>query len=95
MVSAPGSSVPEPGRPGASGLVRALGLWDSVSLMMGIMIGSGIFLMAGSIALQLDSLPAVIGVWAFGGVLSLSGAVALRKRRGKRIRLSSFEWREK
>lgn len=77
MVSAPGSSVPELGRPGASGLVRALGLWDSVSLMMGIMIGSGIFLMAGSIALQLDSLPAVIGVWAFGGVLSLSGAVAL------------------
>jgi APA family basic amino acid/polyamine antiporter len=61
----------------ASGFVRALGLWDSVSLIMGIMIGSGIFLMAGSIALQLDSLTAVVGVWAFGGVLSLCGAAAL------------------
>jgi APA family basic amino acid/polyamine antiporter len=58
-------------------LLRALGLWDSVSLILGIMIGSGIFLMAGAIALQLDSLPAVVAVWAFGGLLSLSGAVAL------------------
>ena len=61
----------------ATGLVRALGLWDSVSLIMGIMVGSGIFLMAGSIALQLGSLAAVASVWMFGGVLSLCGAVAL------------------
>lgn len=63
--------------PPASGLTRELGLWDSVSLIMGIMIGSGIFLMAGSIALQLHSLAAVVAVWAFGGLLSLCGAVAL------------------
>lgn len=60
-----------------TGLVRGLGLWDSVSLIMGIMIGSGIFLMAGSIALRLDSLRAVAAVWVFGGVLSLCGAMAL------------------
>lgn len=59
------------------GLVRALGVWDSVSLILGIMVGSGIFLMAGSIALQLDSLQSVIAVWAFGGLLSLCGAMAL------------------
>ena len=58
-------------------LVRALGFWDSVSLITGIMVGSGIFLMAGSIALQLDSLAAVAAVWAFGGLLSVCGAVAL------------------
>lgn len=62
---------------GSTGLVRALGLWDSVSLIMGIMVGSGIFLMAGAIALQLESVAAVVAVWAFGGLLSLSGAVAL------------------
>lgn len=66
-----------PETPGASSLVRALGLWDSVSLIAGIMIGSGIFLMAGSIALQLPSLTAVVSVWAFGGILSLCGAAAL------------------
>lgn len=58
-------------------LVRALGVWDSVSLIMGIMIGSGIFLMAGSIAVQLHSVAAVISVWAFGGLLSLCGAASL------------------
>ncbi len=62
---------------GAATLVRSLGLWDSVSLILGIMVGSGIFLMAGSIAMQLDSLAAVVGVWTFGGLLSLCGAAAL------------------
>lgn len=68
---------PVSGKRGSPELLRALGLWDSVSLILGIMIGSGIFLMAGAIALQLDSLPAVLAIWAFGGLLSLSGAVAL------------------
>ncbi|MFO7653692.1 MAG: amino acid permease [Candidatus Krumholzibacteriia bacterium] len=58
-------------------MVRALGVGDSVALIMGIMVGSGIFLMAGSIAMQLESLPVIMAVWAFGGLLSLSGAVAL------------------
>lgn len=74
-------SEPQPGPPAAatdqSGLIRVLGLWDAVALIMGIMVGSGIFLMAGAIALQIDSLPLVIAVWAFGGLLSLCGAVAL------------------
>ena len=59
------------------GLVRQLGLWDSVAVIMGVMIGSGIFLMAGSIAQQLPSLGMVVTVWALGGVLSLCGAAAL------------------
>ncbi len=72
------AAAPAPGRTAHSaGLVRALGLWDSVSLILGIMVGSGIFLMAGAIALQLTSLAAVVGVWILGGVLSLCGAVAL------------------
>ena len=61
----------------ATQLVRALGLWDSVSLITGIMVGSGIFLMAGSIARELHSLAAVAAVWAFGGLLSVCGALAL------------------
>lgn len=75
------STVAGAGRPATgaedAGLVRALGLTDSVSLILGIMIGSGIFMMAGSIALELSSLPAVLAAWAFGGLLSLSGAMAL------------------
>ncbi len=41
------------------------------------MIGSGIFLMAGSIARELDSIAAVISVWTIGGLLSLAGALSL------------------
>lgn len=72
-IAAPLQAVPNEG----PALVRVMGLGDSVSLIMGIMIGSGIFLMAGSIALQLNSLAAVIAVWAFGGVLSICGAVSM------------------
>ncbi len=71
------SSAAVPPQARATQLVRALGLWDSVSLITGIMVGSGIFLMAGSIARELHSLAAVAAVWAFGGLLSVCGAVAL------------------
>ena len=44
---------------------------------MGIMIGSGIFLMAGSIAQQVGSVAAVAAVWTLGGLMSLAGALSL------------------
>ncbi len=44
---------------------------------MGIMIGSGIFLMAGSIAQQVGSVVAVAAVWTLGGLMSLAGALSL------------------
>lgn len=58
-------------------LIRQLGLGDSISIIMGIMIGSGIFLMAGSIARQLHSIAMVIAVWALGGLMSLAGALSI------------------
>jgi len=63
--------------PASGTLVRELGLGDSISIIMGIMIGSGIFLMAGSIARELNSLAAVLAVWMLGGLMSLAGALSL------------------
>ena len=60
-----------------AGLVRKLGLLDSAALVIGVIIGSGIFLVPGSVAGQLESLLAVIGVWVAGGVLSIFGGLAL------------------
>ncbi|WP_353744936.1 amino acid permease [Acidobacterium sp.] len=57
--------------------MRQLGLGDSISIIMGIMIGSGIFLMAGSIARQLHSIAMVIAVWTLGGLMSLAGALSI------------------
>ena len=58
-------------------LLRQLGLLDSAALVMGVIIGSGIFLVPGSIARQVSSLSAVIAVWVFGGFLSVLGGLAL------------------
>lgn len=61
----------------AVSLVRKLGLLDSMALVIGVIIGSGIFLVPGSVAGQLGSLLSVIGVWIAGGVLSIFGGLAL------------------
>jgi len=60
-----------------AGLVRELGLLDSAALVIGVIIGSGIFLVPGSVAGRLESLLAVIAVWVAGGVLSIFGGLAL------------------
>ncbi|MGE5110738.1 MAG: amino acid permease, partial [Acidobacteriaceae bacterium] len=58
-------------------LLRQLGMLDSAALVMGVIIGSGIFLVPGSIARQVSSLAAVIAVWVVGGSLSVLGGLAL------------------
>jgi len=60
-----------------TGLVRELGRVDGIALVAGTVIGSGIYLVPGPVAVQLHSLGAVLLVWAVGGVLSLSGALSL------------------
>jgi len=56
--------------------VRApLGLWDTVSLIVGIIVGVGIFKAPGEVFLNLGGPWAVLGAWTLGGVLSLVGAL--------------------
>jgi len=59
----------------ASGLVRQLGLFDSTMVMVGIVIGSGIFLTTGIIAKSIPSAPLILLVWVAGGLLTLAGAL--------------------
>lgn len=61
----------------SGGLLRQLGLRDSIAIVMGTMIGSGIFLVPGPIARELPSLASVILVWLIGGALSMFGALSL------------------
>jgi len=64
-------------QPRSASLVRRLGLFDSIALIIGVMIGSGIFLVPGSVARQVASLSGVIAVWVVGGILSIFGGLAL------------------
>jgi amino acid permease len=54
---------------------RELTLLDSTSLIVGIIIGAGIYQMAPDIAKGAGSAWGVLGIWALGGLLSLCGAL--------------------
>lgn len=58
-----------------TGLVRQLGMFDSTMMMVGIVIGSGIFLTTGIMAESLPSAPLILAAWIFGGVITLAGAL--------------------
>src|SRR5205814_3334048 len=57
-------------------LPRKLGLIDASLIVIGIVIGSGIFLLPNLIARALPSVPAIIAIWIGTGVLSYFGALA-------------------
>lgn len=57
-------------------LPRRLGLLDALSIVVGITIGGGIFLVPNLVSQQLKSSAAILGVWIFAGVISFFGALA-------------------
>ncbi len=59
------------------GLLRALGLFDTAALVIGTVIGSGIFLVPAEIARAVHTAPLMLAVWAIGGGLTLLGALSL------------------
>ncbi len=67
----------EPQSRTAGSLAHELTAWDGFALVAGSVIGSGIFLVPGAIAMQLTSLRSVLLIWVAGGVLSIFGALSL------------------
>ena len=59
----------EPGK-----LVRSVGLFDATMLVMGGIVGSGIFINPYVVAQQVHTAPLVLLAWAVGGVVALLGA---------------------
>ena len=55
-------------------LARRLGLFDTTMLVMGGIIGSGIFINPYVVAQQVSSTVLILGAWAFGGLIALAGA---------------------
>lgn len=56
-------------------LKRELGLWAAASIVVGTVIGSGIFLVPKTMVNAVGSPEMVFLVWVFGGMLSLAGAL--------------------
>jgi len=57
-------------------LPRRLGLLDSSAIVVGTIIGSGIFVVPNLVARSLPSETAILAVWIFTGILSFFGALA-------------------
>jgi len=60
---------------GASAFVRSLGLLDATMLVVGSMVGSGIFIVSADIARQVRSPGLLLVVWLVTGVLTVIGAL--------------------
>ncbi len=58
-------------------LLRVLGLREGIAIQMGMIIGSGIFLVPATIAGHLPALGPILLVWILGGLLILCGALTL------------------
>src|SRR5437667_464154 len=56
-------------------LIRRLGLWSAVAVLVGSTIGSGIFRTPARIAAYVPAPVPMFGVWVLGGLLALCGAL--------------------
>jgi|SRR5215469_3322980 len=56
------------------GLVRGLGLWSAMAVVIGSMVGQAVFLVGSDMARELGSITRVLAVWIVGGVVVLFGA---------------------
>ncbi len=65
----------QPSKTHQPALRRALGLWSTVAIIMGTVIGSGIFLVPTDMVKAVGTPGRVFAVWVFGGILSLFGAL--------------------
>jgi APA family basic amino acid/polyamine antiporter len=59
----------------ANQLQKTIGLWSATSLVIGSIIGAGIFMRPATMAGQLGSPTLMLAVWVIGGVISLFGAM--------------------
>lgn len=61
--------------PAAGQLRRGLNLWDTTLLILGLVLGGGIFLTPAAIAQALPSAHWILAAWVVGGLLSVAGGL--------------------
>ena len=66
------------------GLARRLGLFDATMLVMGGIIGSGIFVNPAEVARHVHTPGLIVGVWVLGGAIALIGALVYAELAARR-----------
>src|SRR3954453_19892286 len=64
-------------QPSQPSLVRVLGPWMATAIVVGTVIGSGVFKKGRNVAVDVPEFGLAMGVWVLGGVLALLGALAI------------------
>jgi len=59
------------------GLVRRIGIWGATAIVVGNVVGSGIFVAPGDVLRELGQPAACLAAWILGGLVTLAGALAL------------------
>ena len=66
------------------GLARRLGLFDATMLVMGGIIGSGIFVTPAEVARHVGTPLLIVGVWVLGGMIALAASFVYAELAGRR-----------
>ena len=82
MISPRPSATADPREAVQPQLLRVLGLWQTTSIAMGVMIGTAIFLVPSDVTRQVGSPGPALAVWVGGGLLSLFGALSFAELAG-------------
>lgn len=61
----------------ADELKRSLGFWSAISIVVGTIIGSGIFFKQGSVLDSAGTSTLAIAAWVFGGIITLTGGLTV------------------
>ena len=64
-------------QPQSQSLPRVLGPWIATAIVVGTVIGSGVFVKGRKVADNVPEFGLVMGVWVLGGLLALLGSLAL------------------
>ncbi len=64
---------PDPANPDA--LKRAMGLFPAAAMVVGIILGAAIFVQPSEIGRHIPSIPGMLAMWVFAGVLTFCGAL--------------------
>src|ERR1700726_2502282 len=70
------TSAVSPAAHAGSGFVRGLSLFDSTMIVVGSMIGSGIFIVSADISRQTGSTGGLLLAWVITGILTVSAALS-------------------
>src|SRR5258708_7268020 len=74
-MSSTGENMPE----NVPSLRRGLGLFSAITLVSGVVIGSGIFILPADIARQMGRPDLLIAIWVFVGIITILGAICYGK----------------